>query len=250
MSPLGTTLGELDRVPVEFMADYALLRRVDSKYLCRADELTDLIQSLGNHYGLLLAGEQSIATYRTVYFDTPDKLFYHQHRRGRRDRFKIRIRHYPDREVSFLEVKRKTNHDTTIKTRSARDSNDSTIDANEQSFLRERAPCDPSGITPQVWTNFSRITLIGLRVKERLTVDLGLKFGAGGEWYHMDGLAIIEVKQPRFEARSPAMLALRERGIRPSSMSKYCIAQAALFPDLRCNRFRSSLRNIQRMIHV
>ncbi len=249
-SRLVATLNKLDRFPVEKLADRALLRRVDTKFLYPAEELESLIQSLGEDYGLLPAGEHPIATYRTLYFDSPDKSFFHQHRRGQRDRFKIRIRHYLEREVSFLEVKRKTNHDVTVKARRKRDFLDSSINGEERSFLQDRTPCDPSQIVPQVWTNFHRITLVGLGIKERLTVDLGLEFEADFERHHMHGLAIIEVKQPRFWSRSPAMLALRARGIRPSGMSKYCTAQAALFPDLRCNRFRPSLRNIRRLTHV
>ena len=247
---LETTLNDLDRFPVEKLGDCALLRRVDTKFLYPADELGALIQSLDKCYGLLPAGGQAVASYRTLYFDTPDRIFFHQHRRGQRDRFKIRIRHYLERELSFLEVKRKTNHNVTIKVRRKRDFLDSSINGDERSFLAECTPCDPSLITPQVWTNFSRITLVGLGISERLTIDLGLAFEASHREHHMHGLAVIEIKQPRFWARSPAMLALRARGIRPSGMSKYCTAQATLCPDLRRNRFRSSLRNIRRMTHV
>ncbi len=250
MNRLGTLLNDLDRFPLEQMDNYALLRRVDTKFLYPADELGALIQSLGNDYGLLLSGEHPFATYQTLYFDTPDKTFFHQHRRGQRDRYKIRIRHYLERELSFLEIKRKTNHNVTVKVRRKQDFLDSTINGDELSFLKDRAPCDPSRIVPQIWTNFHRITLVGLGIKERLTVDLGLAFETRDESHSMDGLAVIEVKQPRFWARSPAMLALRARGIRPSGMSKYCTAQATLCPGLRCNRFRPSLRNIRRMIHV
>ncbi len=250
MTRLGTMLNDLDRFPVEQMDDYALLRRVDTKFLYPAEKLGALIQSLGKCYGLLPAGEQPIASYQTLYFDTPSKAFFHQHRRGQRDRYKIRIRHYLERELSFLEVKRKTNHNVTIKVRRKRDFLDSSINGDERSFLKDQTPCDPSRIVPQVWTNFYRITLVGLGIRERLTVDLGLAFEADRKEHRMHGLAVIEIKQPRFWARSPAMLALRARGIRPSGMSKYCTAQATLFPGLRCNQFRPSLRNIRRMIHV
>ncbi len=250
MSRLSATLRGLDRFPVENLSDRALLRRVDTKFLYPAEGLDSLIRSLSEHYGLLLAGGQPIASYQTLYFDSPDKTFYHQHHQGRRDRFKIRIRHYLERELSFLEVKRKTNHDVTIKVRRKRDFLDNTIIGDGQSFLAEHTPCDPSRIVPQVWTNFYRITLIGLNIKERMTVDLGLEFEADCERQHMHGLAVIEIKQPRFWARSPAMLALRAQGIRPSGMSKYCAAQATMNPGLRCNRFQPSLRHIRRMIHV
>ncbi len=250
MNQLNTMLNDLDRIPVEQIKDYALLKRVDTKFLFPAERLGALIQSIGEYYRLLPAREQPIASYKSLYFDSPDKIFYHQHHRGQRDRFKIRIRHYLDRELSFLEVKRKTNHNITIKTRQKREFLDNSINGEEQSFIKNKTDCDFSIIVPQVWINFYRITLVGLGFKERLTIDLGLAFETNLEKHGMHRLAIIEIKQPRFWARSPAMLALRKRRVRPSGMSKYCTAQTTFFPGLRCNRLQPSLRDIRRVNNV
>ncbi|MCP4631315.1 MAG: polyphosphate polymerase domain-containing protein [candidate division Zixibacteria bacterium] len=250
MDQLYTLLNGLYHFPIEQMAKYSLLRRVDTKFLYPASKLGTLIKLLGEYYGILPASEQPIASYQTLYFDSPDKIFYYQHHRGKRDRFKIRIRHYLDRKLTFMEVKCKTNHNITNKVRRKLDYLNNSINGDEQSFLRDQMPYDPTTIVSQVWTNFYRITLVGLGFKERLTVDLGLTFEADDKQHSMQELAIIEIKQPRFWSRSPAMIALRTLGVRPSSMSKYCTAQATLFPSLRSNRFHPSLRDIRRIINV
>ncbi len=72
MNQLYTMLSGFDRFPIEQMANYALLRRVDTKFLYPANELGTLIQSLSEYYGILPACEQPIASYQTLYFDSPD----------------------------------------------------------------------------------------------------------------------------------------------------------------------------------
>lgn len=250
MNGLNNMLDDLQRVTVERLDKCALLRRVDTKFLYPESELESFIRALSGSYGVLPAGGSNVAAYRTLYFDSPERTFYHQHRRGRRDRFKVRIRHYLDRELVYLEVKRKTNHNVTVKTRLQREGMDEVLTDTEMAFIADHLSGDPSGIRPMVWTDFSRVTLVSLDDPERLTVDIGLEFAAGRRRHHVTGLVIVEVKQPRFCPRSSAMLALRERGIRPSGMSKYCTAQAILTPGLRRNRFHRTLRNIRRTAHV
>ncbi len=124
------------------------------------------------------------------------------------------------------------------------------LSVDDRTYVTERAPCAGDEIVPQIWTDFRRITLVGLDIEERLTIDLDLEFAAGPERRRLPGMAIVEVKQPHFRPRSPSMLALRELGIRRSKMSKYCIGQATLHPELRQNRFRPVIRTVRRFNHV
>lgn len=245
-----TLLDDVPDFPPEELATRALLRRIDTKFLCATSKLSDLIPALGGEYGLLRAGGHSVARYSTLYFDTADRRFYHQHRRGRRDRFKVRIRHYLDRALSMLEIKRKSNHGVTSKSRRPHEFADHELSLDDRAFLARRMPCKTDNVEPQIWTDFRRITLVGLATEERLTIDFGLEFVAGRMRHPLPGLAIVEVKQPHFQPRSTAMLALRGLGTRRSRMSKYCIGQATLSPELRQNRFRRTLRKVRRICRV
>src|SRR5262245_34239806 len=103
--PLAAAFDRFPEAPLELLADRELLRRIDSKYVLPASGLPELAAGLGDGYAVLRVPTGSVAAYRSLYFDTPDLRSFHDHRRGRRIRHKIRVRHYPDREVSFLEIK-------------------------------------------------------------------------------------------------------------------------------------------------
>lgn len=250
MTPLNHQLSKLHEFPVEKLGEKALLKRVDTKFLAPASRLPALIELLSDGYGLLPAGGEAIADYRTLYFDSPERRLYHQHRRGRRDRFKIRIRHYLDRSLTMLEVKCKNNHGITSKNRLDHDFGDHRLSGEDRVYLTEHSPGDGQEYEPQIWTNFRRITLVGLHSAERLTIDLNLEFSSRTAHQKMPGLAIIEMKQPHFHPRSEAIMALRAQGLRKDSMSKYCTAQAMLNPELRQNRFLPVLKRAERLSHV
>ena len=60
---------------------------------------------------------------------------------------------------------------------------------------------------------------------------------------------IVEVKQARYAARSPVMLALRGAGATRIRFSKYITGAHSLWPSIRLNRYRGRMRRIARRIH-
>ena len=104
------TLSSLETLPVaseELLSQRALQKRVDSKFILHERALEPLFFHLSQDYAIVLSNKNRIARYQNTYFDTAEYLFLREHHRGRRPRYKIRIRHYPDRELSFLECKKK-----------------------------------------------------------------------------------------------------------------------------------------------
>jgi hypothetical protein len=95
----------------------ALQQRVDRKYLLAENEMERLLHHLHPHCWLLRAGRDGWARYDNLYFDSQERELYHAHRRGRRPRYKVRIRHHIDRQLSFVEIKRKDNSGRTVKLR-------------------------------------------------------------------------------------------------------------------------------------
>ena len=95
----------------------ALQKRVDTKQVVARGAFEDLFAKLADHYAVILSTEKQEATYRNVYFDTPDHLCLREHHRGRRPRFKVRIRHHVDRSLSFLEIKERRHGGITHKHR-------------------------------------------------------------------------------------------------------------------------------------
>lgn len=232
----------------ELMARRELLRRVDSKFVVGAGVVAPIIADLADGYAVLRVPGGELATYQSLYFDTPELRCFHDHRRGRRVRHKVRIRHYPDRALSFLEIKTKRNEMVTDKKRRPLAFGEETLGGAERDFLRPYLGVDVERLRPMLVVDFLRLSLIGLETDERVTIDVDLAaLDVDGRRISFGGLAVIEVKQSPYCVRTPVMRALLGRGLREQSMSKYTFATALSRPELRRNRLLPELRAIERM---
>src|SRR5690606_26924106 len=70
-----------------------------------ASLLPNVFEAMDDQYSVLEINGIRCFHYETTYFDTDDHRFYHMHRTGRLNRFKVRVRRYVDSDVQFLEVK-------------------------------------------------------------------------------------------------------------------------------------------------
>jgi hypothetical protein len=169
--------------------------------------------------------------------------FFHAHRRGRRIRHKVRIRHYPERVVSFLEIKTRVGESRSIKARRAHVYGDDRLDPDDVAFVRAGVGCWP--LVPQAWTDFRRVTLLGLQREERVTVDLDLHLRTSAGSVCLRDLAVVEIKQSRLDRCSTAWAALRRVGRHEGWASKYCAGIALTRPDVRAARLRHQVRALQ-----
>lgn len=245
---LQTIAARFPDVSEELLERRALLRRTDSKYLVPTTELGAILAPLDGDYGAMKAGNVSLADYRTLYFDTPELRCFHDHRRGRRPRHKVRIRHYPDRQVSFLEVKTKRSTATTYKYRTEKSYGSRDLDDTERLFVETHTGLDVGRLAPQAWTNFRRLSLVGIHTNERVTIDLDLNLKTDDQETDLDGVSVIEVKQAPFCIRTPVMQRLKELGLRSVSSSKYVTAIALTHPEIRLSRLRPTLRILDRLL--
>lgn len=228
----------------------ALLRRFDRKFVLRIEQLETVLGSISGKYRLLPSAGHSLATYNTTYFDTPDLFMFTQHARGRRPRFKIRIRHYPERTLSFLEIKRKTNRGETLKKRVELPYGQDEIAAANYDFVHKHTKFDPICLRPILSTHFKRLTLLEPLLGERVTADVSLSFRSGSFSRELDGVVVAEVKQANAMSRSAAVHALRALNTRPRSFSKYSFGVALCGLSTRIGTFRPGLRMIERLVHA
>jgi hypothetical protein len=228
--------------------DRELLKRIDTKFVCARAAAARIVAALTAEYAALRVPTGNVATYRSLYFDTPARRCFEDHRRGRRLRHKIRIRHYPDRRLTFLEVKTKRNEDVTDKHRVALPYGTEVLDDAARAFLRRWIDLPVDELRAVMRIEFRRLSLVGLRTSERVTLDLDLAAEelGGGRWRLGDAV-VLEIKQAPFCVRTPVMAALRAEHLREQSISKYTVATAALHPELRCNRLRPELRSLERI---
>jgi len=251
--PVGSALAAFTPAPPELLARRELLRRVDAKYLVDVARLPELLHELASDYAVLRAGDRSIATYQNLYFDTPELQCFHDHRRGRRIRRKIRIRHYPDRTLSFLEIKIKRGELITDKRRLPIAFASEALATREQSFLEAHAGGLAGELAPILRVDYQRIALVNLDAEERITIDVEITasgeqvpLGCDGVPRRFGSAVVVEVKRaPGSRPRTPVMRALAAAGIRECSLSKYCVAVALVRSEVRNNRLRPSLRALE-----
>jgi hypothetical protein len=238
------------------MAKRELQKRVDTKFIVDVNLLPQILSGITTQYAALRVPAGNIARYLSVYFDSVDLQCFHDHRRGRRLRQKIRIRHYPDRLLSFLEIKTKRNEVVTDKARIALTYGTSEL-AHCQDFLATCTPFKIADLHHVLDNDFGRLSLVSLNSTERVTIDVGIRVAPS---HHsplltvaraapdLSSVAIIEVKQNSFSSNSAIVQALGDSGAREQSFSKYAIGMAMLYPSLRRNRMLPDIRAIERRL--
>jgi hypothetical protein len=226
-----------------------MLERLDQKYICRADLLRPAFASFSAHFDMLDIDGRRSFTYETRYFDSDDTRAYHDHHQGRRKRCKVRVRHYLEAGLTYLEVKLKDRRDVTVKRRLRLDRPITTLDARCMAFVEAEWSAlygTPFGLTldPVLSMTYRRMTLVAQLGGERMTVDTALSFDAGGNTVEVPPeMFILETKSPNGRGHADAIL--RHHHLQPTArVSKYCVGMAATAQVTRANRFLPAMRRL------
>lgn len=225
-----------------------LMDRTDTKYTFHLNDLYDILNQASVNYKVLSIKEHKISRYKTLYFDTNDFDLYNKHHSGKLNRYKIRHRTYVESDLGFLEVKYKNNKGRTIKTRIKENQIPSFSAGNAFDFLNKTLPFNPLCLVPKVWINYQRITLVNKVSAERLTIDLNLEFLKDAHSRVLNDLVIAEVKQDS-KIDSPFVAIMKQKHIREGSISKYCMAIANTYNNVKKNNFKYKLLNISKIIN-
>ncbi len=237
-------------ISLEKMDEVKLMNRIDTKYVLPVSLLPDLLQSISSQYMSLVIESENLSRYRTLYFDSPEFRFYHDHHNGRRPRFKIRFREYTVTSTVFCEVKQKNNKNRTIKKRIKAGDIPDTITEPYLSFIRKHIPDPPLDLQPAVWSDFSRITLVNNNFRERVTIDTDLGFNDAHRSAGLPHVAVAEIKRDTGSGSSFISDELSSRKIFPVNLSKYCTGITLLKDQIKYNRFKEKLLYLKKLEHV
>lgn len=248
-----TQLQQMQPITLDQMNRIKLMNRIDTKFAASESRLVELLERSKEDYMVQSIDSKLVAQYDTIYFDTPDQGYYLMHHNRHLTRQKVRTRTYVDSNLSFLEVKNKTNQGRTKKKRieiATDDFTDWSGNSAALEFLEPRTMFDASTLIAQLRVGFNRITLVNKQRTERLTIDLNVGFGnlLTGQSCDLSGLMIVELKQDG-SCRSAMKEYLRDMHIHPLSLSKYCIGTALTNHDVKQNRFKPKLRRISKIIN-
>lgn len=236
-------------ITLDEMKDVKLMNRVDTKYLVTSNQLLAILKGIHEHYYAQEVEGKRLSSYDTVYYDTPDLRMYIIHHDRHLVRDKVRVRTYVDSNLTFCEVKHKTNKGRTKKKRiEVQPDVDITADPVASAFLAERQPYPVKSLNPCLETVFDRFTLVNFEKTERLTIDCNVSFNnfVSDTSASIAPLVIMELKQ---DGRAHSLLkeVLFDLRIKPYKISKYCIGTAMTRPDVKQNRFKKKLRRINKL---
>lgn len=223
-----------------------LLTRVDRKYLVHVDLLPSLLDRLGGDVEVLEIAGRRLLGYSSTYVDTPDFALYRAHLQGRRRRYKVRLRTYLDSDLHFLEVKHKAYRGSTVKRRTEWETPVLEGDHWQEYarwIVRDAYRSDlPAALSPVATVTNRRCTFAFPGHQARMTIDVDLRFTdpTGSAGMRADRVLVETKSGPR--QANPADRALRDLGMRPVSISKYCAAVALLHSEIRSNPWRHLLR--------
>ena len=238
-------LEKFDPTSLKEMDTVKLLNRTDTKFVIPKDLFVTILPFLKEHYKVLEIKKKRVAQYKTLYFDTDNFDFYKHHHNGWLNRYKVRMRKYVDSGLCFLEVKNKKKG-RTVKSRIKIVDFEEEMSNNSINFVNDVIPHDIK-LERKLWNSFHRITLVNKTDKERLTLDIGLGFQWKEKKRSLENTIIGEVKQEKVNRNSPFMRLLKENGIRPMRVSKYCIGAKILYPELKNNRFKNKHLHINKI---
>lgn len=245
------SLQELDSV--------ALFDRREEKFLIPDFWCEEISRNLKSDYNILeIEGERRFR-YDNLHFDTPDNICLEDHIRGRKNRYKVRIRSYSNSKISFLEVKSRNVYGRSSKMRIQRKSEqwDGPLTNEEKLFLSDCVPF-ASRLAPVLYSNYLRHTIASIPRGERITFDTNLEYTTlkGERFTPLDGLSIVELKQEEKDRRSSLHKIFRERSDRRSPLgrtiriSKYVLGRLHTNKTLSSRAYLESLKQLTRASSV
>jgi len=241
-------LNHFNRIGLDDFGDHRFSERIDRKFPLNLSEVPSVLEGLESYYDLITPADLDICTIESHYFDTPDFEYFRTHHRGKALRHKVRFRVYPETKTAFLEVKWKTIKGKTMKQRIETALQKLKLDSKMIDFLEDSGIEESEKIEPVLDIAYRRLSFISKDRAERFSVDFAVEYTDGESSGDFGSMAIVEVKQGRLKS-TPIIKRLKEERIRESSLSKYCLSICQLNPNLKANRFKPVLRNLQEFIH-
>jgi hypothetical protein len=240
---LPISLNEMERV--------RLMDRIDYKYMLPRTLMPEMIDSLRDNYFIQETCGIRSFLYDTIYFDTDDYEMYLAHQNGKRNRLKIRTRQYVESNLSFLEIKSKSNKGKTSKVRIVTQSPESVVNKTDDLFIHQNSPYSSVALNAKLNSRFHRITLVNKQMTERLTIDYDLMFCdlETSENVSIPNLVVVEIKKTR-NTISPVQDYMNSKRIKLNGLSKYCLGIALTNTAIKQNTFKSKIIQLNKISDI
>ena len=246
IEPIKILLQEFTPISLSEMEESALMKRSDTKFLIPSHQFPHIIKNLTADYFILEINQNRLMTYHSLYFDTSDLKFYHDHHNKKSNRTKIRLRQYVESNLSFLEIKQKNGKGITKKTRIKVDSLAPYTIEQQQVFIQENTQ-QALELKHSLTNRFRRITLVNKTDKERVTFDFNISFTTELGTEIWDEVVVVEVKQEKETSGTRIREVLKQFHYYPFNISKYCMGMVKLYPQIKYNRFKKKILKLNKI---
>ncbi len=243
-------LEQYNTVSLDDLLQIELLNRKDTKFIFHINKLPGLLNELQPYYDVLRIDDYRMFNYESMYFDTKEYKLYHEHHKGKLNRYKVRYRRYIETDTCFFEIKFKSNTGRTIKKRIQDLFINTTIEGQGIEFIEQNTPYLAKNFEPKLLVFYKRITLASIERQERFTIDIGLDFFNFEQQAGWQELVIAEVKQDRIALASPVFRVFKDNKIRKMRMSKYCVGIVETDTKVKYNRFKPKLLTINKIVNA
>jgi hypothetical protein len=243
-----SVLNDFTPISLEEMDAVKLMNRIDTKYVLANSILIEVLKIISKQYFVLEIDKHRQFPYKSLYYDTVDNFMYLAHHNGRINRYKIRFRKYIGSNDTYLEIKFKSKGIRTIKKRIKVEDIESVLGEVSGNYIEKHTPFLSSQLEPKIYTDFNRITLVNKDFSERVTIDNNLNFHFNGSHpFKLDNTVILELKSGGASNKSILVETLKEYGVYPKGMSKYCLARAISEEGIKNNNFKENILTFKKI---
>lgn len=224
--------------------------RKEYKFLVPTKHLKEIIEKIDDEFLCTSHKEGLFFHYESTYFDTPDLLFFNNHRRGRPNRIKVRVREYKSGvKSSFIECKKKYKGTYTQKDRKKIGENptknwDTGVLENECIVKNlKKYNLTPKDLEQSMHIKYKRIFMVAKDFSKRITIDFDIECVDKKKRTTriIPEYCVFEVKEEGIPKQIMRILRKNYK-IRRGPFSKYCISMCTLNPDVRKNRWKQTLK--------
>ncbi len=225
----------------------ALSDRIEATYLVPIEALPAHLDAIRADYRVLFKKGRRVQRRQRLDFDSSDFVLFHRQHAGAAVRDKLRASIDDASGENVLKVKHRDNKGRwrrTCKHRFVVDAQMRAADPKSGTLLRHSYGYGDGDdlVYGRLLTRFDRVTLVHRHLDERITIDLDLRFEGAGRVEALPEVAVVTIARARHGAESSAVARLRRHRIRPQRFSKYGIGVSLVYPQLKHNRYKPTLR--------
>ncbi len=247
ISNIESIISDFQSISLQEVESKNLLDRQDIKFIFKLSQFPNVLKELQKNYNTLEINNNRIFSYKNVYFDTPDFKLYHLHHNGKLNRYKIRRRHYQESNITFFELKYKTNKDQTIKKRFELLENNDYLEPELKNHINDNYNINLNEYQSKLKIDYKRITLVHKEKNEKITLDFNISFINGKSSSNLNKIVVAEIKQNKIFFGTDFSKVMNHYQIKPMTLSKYCTGIALTNPEIKHNRFKSKIIFINKL---